>query len=277
MSILIAGRKPGIYNSIDFDTYRSIPAVNASALKHAVRSLAHYRHAMKAQREQTEAHIVGEALHLAILESEKFAARVVKRDKVDGRTKAGKEYAAAFAEQHAGKLILDADDYAAVEDMRESCASCPAIRQLMKQTGQAEATALWREANGLDAKARFDRISFGSKRIVDVKSAREASPEGFARAIAQYGYHFSAAYYLRGAEHLAGPGWGFSWVVIEKEPPFACAVYEPTERMLDVAHNQIEVALRRVKEAEESGEYPAYSAEAQAIDIPEWAVHGWGE
>lgn len=273
---MIEPRKPGIYNSIGFDEYRAIDAINASALKHAVKSPAHYRYARTAKREQTESQSFGEALHLAVLEPERYTTVVAVSPKFDRRTKQGKADAEAFAAANVGKTIIDEADAEAINAMRESCLACPAVRQIIGASGQCEATALWREAGvDLDAKARFDRISFGAKCIADVKTARDASPEGFARACAQYQYHFSAAWYMRGALALTSHPFRFTWIALEKEPPYAVAVYEPTERMLDVANNQIESALRRVKDCEETGVYPAYASESTPIDLPEWAVFGW--
>lgn len=271
---------PGMYTAakIPFADYCAIDAVNASTLKCAVRSLAHYHHARNAPREQTDAHRVGEALHYAILQPELFADQCVRSPKFNRRSNAGKEECAAFESANVGKVILDTEEWDQVQAMARSAEASPDVRELMAESAQHETTCLWTDDDtGMLCKARFDRLSFGGKSIVDVKSARDASPDGFARAIAQYQYHFSARFYLRGAMARTGEHFKFSWVAIEKEPPYAVAVYKPSPTMLEVADRQIDVALRRVREAKETGNYPAFDSGIKNVELPAWSSFGWDE
>lgn len=270
---------PGLYlaSRVSFDDYCRWDAVNQSRLKHAVRSMAHYHAAMQAEATQSDAKRVGSALHLAILEPERYATDVVVSPEFNRRTNQGKADEAKFLAEHAGKCVVDADEKAQIDAMRESALRSKAVRAVMEMGAQCETSGLWQDVTGLTCKMRIDRLSFASKSLVDLKSARDASREGFARACAQYGYPFQAAFYRRGMRALTGEDWRFTFIALEKEPPYAVAVYEPSEQMLEVGENQVETALRRVAACKEANEWPAYEDKVASLDLPAWAASEWVE
>lgn len=250
--------------------YLALDALGSSDVKRLMRSPAHYRAGGSPMDPQTAA--IGTATHMAILEPERFALEVVAAPALDRRTAAGKAAAAAFAAEHAGKLVIGADDFDLVRRMADAVRAHPAAAELLTD-GVAECSMTWSdEASGAPCKSRPDWLRADGL-IVDVKTARDASPGGFQRALGQYGYAVQAAWYLAGARRVLReePG-GFVFVAVEKEPPYAVGVYAIEQQSVQAADDRIASALQRWKACTESGVWPAYSDLIEPINAPAWAL-----
>lgn len=88
--------------------YRAAPGLNFSTLKHLATSPKAYKYNLDAPKtEPTAAQTLGTAIHMAVLEPEKFWNTYAIREKVDGRTKEGKEYNAKWEAENPGKVAID--------------------------------------------------------------------------------------------------------------------------------------------------------------------------
>lgn len=267
--------QPGLYDSIPFDGYRAIEAANASVLKQGLVSPLHLLEAIHEKREQTGDQAIGEAFHLHALEPDLFKQRFAVRPKVDGRTTAGKAANAAWDAENVGKSPLTEQEMAQIGAMTAACHRHKSLRTLLKR-GQPEVTAIWTDpATGVLCKARFDFFDVDGPVIVDLKSARSAAPDEFARAAAVYRYDMQAAHYIDGGRILLGRTPRFVFGVVEKEPPYAVAVYEPSPAMIEAGRNRLDVALRVYKEVTVNGCEAGYSEEVQELDLPAWSQAGW--
>jgi len=106
---------------------------------------------------------------------------------------------------------------------------------------------------------------------IDLKTTVDASPRGFAREIARMDYHAQAGWYTLGLERVFGAPHRWLWIAVEKEAPYAVAVYE-------LAHDDLmlgrETALRWLEQwraCERSGIWPGYGDAIQSIQLPAWA------
>lgn len=81
-------------------------------------------------------------------------------------------------------------------------------------------------------RARFDflptdfTLGAPSRVAVDLKTARDASPNGFTRAIADHSYDVQRAWYLDALRWLTGETAEMVFVAVEKEPPYLVAVHQ---------------------------------------------------
>jgi hypothetical protein len=102
--------------------------------------------------------------------------------------------------------------------------------------------------------------------VIDLKSTVDASPAGFARAVARYSYHVQAAHYMAGTKCDR-----FLFVAFEKTAPYACAVYELDADAIARGRDLREHALETLASCIELGVWPGYATEVQVLELPRWA------
>lgn len=250
--------------------YEAHEGINYSILKLYGRSPAHAQEEMLHPRMPGKAMETGEALHVAVLEPGRFEAEYVQPIKVDRRTKEGKVLWAAFELEHGGKTILKPDEWAAVQGMAGAVRSHPVVAPLLAEQGLNEASVYWTDQEtGAACKARPDRVCSA---VLDLKQTRDARPALFAAQAARLGYHVQASFYLAGLDACAPHPRRWLWVAVEPVPPFAVAIYEPTEQTLAQGRQEWETYLRQHLECQRAGIWPGYQADPQALNLPKWAL-----
>jgi hypothetical protein len=246
---------------VPFEEYLRWEGVSQSALKRMEHSPAHVRHYLDTPHEPTPAMVLGNAIHTAVLEPDKFDMRYAVAPKVDRRTKVGKETWAAFCEENADKVVLSADDAKACKAIagRLRDKGCGAAPWLLAQ-GHSEVSFQWtHERTGLLCKGRADRIFRGPKGpvLVDLKSCQNADPGAFSYASAKYGYGPQAAFYLDGLTAATGELHQFFQVIaVEKEAPYFCRVFSLSDETLAESREKYEGWLTQYAECEASGVWP---------------------
>lgn len=262
---------PGCWPDLPAETYHAVEALSASGAKKLLQSPAHYKLMRDTVNAPTEAMEFGTAVHCGVLEADTFAGRVVCGQKFDRRTKEGKAGHAAFAAEHAGKLILDPDAHARSLRCIQAVRKHPAASRLL-DGAQTELSLLWIDGRyKVPCKARFDAWNRGI--VVDLKTTQDASPEAFARSIASFMYHMQAAVYIDAAEHVLdeSPS-AFVFVAVEAEPPHAVACYAlPSEAVLAGKRLQA-IALERYAAALASGAWAGYPETIDMIQLPRYAL-----
>jgi hypothetical protein len=264
--------KPGLYRDLTYDQYAQLRAVRSSDLKGFARSPLHARHAMTHPAESA-AMILGQALHVALLEPERFDRDYVAAPALDRRTVAGKATWADFQAANGHRIVLKAEEMEQCRALADAALQHPTAGQLLAAPGLNEASLVWHDAERMLAcKARLDRLCEyeGYSTVVDLKSARDASPRGFAADAARFGYHVQAAHYLAGADALAPVARRFVFVVVEKDPPHAVACYELDEPFLAAGRAAREAALVAYANAEQSGVWPGYPNRISTLYAPSW-------
>jgi hypothetical protein len=252
--------------------YDAIRAINYSGLKVFARSPAHYYAQYldpnREPRVETPAMKLGSASHCAVLEPSEFEKRyVIAPDGLDRRTKDGK---AAYAElEQLGKIILSAADYKAVQGVARSVRAHPAAGDLLGP-GNAEVTVCWRDSStGEDCKGRLDYLT-ESGFIVDLKTCEDAREPAFERAVATFGYHRQAAWYLDGVNANGPLAQAYMIVAVEKKPPFACAFYYFNDEALIAGRNANAMLLQRFSECRQKNFWPGYQEIVKSIGLPAW-------
>jgi hypothetical protein len=218
---------------------------------------------------------LGTALHCAVLEPEKFRATYVTPPKFDRRTTAGKTAAEEFEKANADKLFLPFDDHQTCLKMSESVWHHPMARELLSGFGKNEVCAVWTDKlTGLRCKCLIDRLGrwAGWSCLSDVKTCQDASPSGFAKAVYNLGYHERVAYYLDGLSAISPAQRKWFWIAVEKERPYAVAVYEPDEEMLLAGRQSARQHLSTFAERKARNVWPGYSDSSVLLRLPRWAA-----
>lgn len=269
-------RTPGLYPGTSYAEYDRIDATNHSLLRGYRKSAAHARVAMLNPRE-SKALDFGNAFHAAVLEPERYTREYVRGlEGVGNRSNDDKAIHARFRQQHHGKTILTPAEWDLVARMSEAVQAHETAGALLRaQPGQNEVVAVWRdEETGLLCKLRADatRSWQGWSWVIDLKSTRDASPEGWPREVHTYGYDSAAAWYLDGFEALAPYPRRFVHIAVEKEPPFAVAVHELDEPSIAKGRARCRRYLKAHAHAVATGLYPAYPAGVLPCSLPGWSL-----
>lgn len=204
--------KEGILNKIDDKDYFAIKLVSFSSVIKRILNEETYEVAMNEPVEETEAMILGSAIHCAILEPDCFNDRYAVMPKVDLRTTIGKTTKLKFEEDNKGKVILGFDQKNIIDEILKSCNEIDlknefnilnlpfenvTISNLIN--GQIE-KALTFDFQGLKCKAKIDCFN-NYKMLLDVKSTQTFGDE-FARECINRFYHAQFAFYEHGLKQL---------------------------------------------------------------------------
>lgn len=262
---------PYIDENLSSEQYHGHGAISRSGLWTIYnKTPAHYRFS---ERSESRDFDFGTAVHTAILEPSQFEKRVM-RGPADRRGNLWKDSVAEANNQ--GRMILTAGDYEAVLEIRDAVHANAFINSLV--TGGdpvVEASAFWAEdINGVPVpcKARPDLVRRDLGLMLDVKTAASASKAEFERSVANYGYHAQEYFYSRGWA-MAGGGRinGTVFLVIEKEAPYAMALFELDPASVAEGGAAMHKALEIYAKCNAANHWPAYPEEVQAISIPKWA------
>lgn len=263
----------GLHPNMPDRDYRDLRALNFSLLKEGRQDVARMAWAMEHPRRQSESMALGTAAHAAILEPGTYADRFKVAPDVDRRTSAGKAAWSEFVASANGAVVLDSDTDRQVIAMRRSCLAHPVARKLLATPGQAEVVAHWQDRTGYPGKAKIDRLIPG-RILLDLKTARCASPEAFAKAAWEFGYFMQDAWYTRGFAACTGEVLPYVMVVVETEPPYPVGVYsfgDETRRRGEAECDRIIAAWREWRKDPRPAMYGG--SDIEEIDLPTWAMN----
>lgn len=278
---------PGISYDLSNEDYHSIDALSSTGVKKILQSPMHYRWERDNPRPPTDAMALGTAVHMGILEPDKFITDVIgepedaPKKPTAAQMNAAKPSAAAIASmqfwsefsKHAGdKLVLSAKDYAKACAMTRAALRHPAVEWLLSE-GQSEVSYQWMDAHyNVPCKARFDWLRPDGI-AADVKTTLDASPDEFIRAIATYRYHIQQAWYNNGYEHVSNESLrGFAFIAVENVAPYGVAVYTIEPNAIAFAAGRCDEAVMRFKNARDSGYWRGYSERINPLQMPRWAT-----
>jgi exodeoxyribonuclease VIII len=251
---------------------RVLGLASKSALDEVHRSPAHYRLWVDGTGERdTPALAFGRAFHCAVLEPVRFQETyVVEPDFGDCRKTENRRERDRWREENGSKRLLSADQMADIAGMSASIRAHKLASRMID--GIHEATICWEDgATGLKCKGRMDVYNRKLGLVVDVKTALDASPREFAKAVNTHRYHVQDAMYREGLRALKLPVDHFVFLVVEKSPPYAVALYELDDKAGGRGYQTMHLDLGTLSDALEHDSWPGYSETIQTIDLPPWA------
>jgi len=250
--------------------YRKAEGLSKSDIDKIAQSPQHYHFHKHNSQEPTQAMRIGTALHAYVLEDfDKLCA--VEPTQINKRTKDGKEIYEVFQTLNANKTIITEDDMEHVKAMSASIMAHPTASHLIKTAEEKELSVFFEHECGTKAKCRPDIIANGGV-LVDIKTTTDASPDAFSKALYNFRYFVQSAYYLDGTKELTGNGADFIFIVVEKIPPYAVAVYIIGDADIDLGRQDYKRHLETYNECVKTGIWHGYSQQIQDIFLPDW-VH----
>jgi hypothetical protein len=245
----------------DFRSY-----ISSSDIRRLLRSPAHYKNP---QRIESPALAFGSLVHTFVLEPHIAEARYRTKSDVDGRTKEGKavrDWEASLAIQQ-GIQFVNRADYDAAVSIAASVRTHLGASSLLAG-GLAETSCILEGFCDVNVRIRPDYLT--DRHIVDLKTTVDGRQDPFSRSVMTFGYAIQAAFYVDVAQALDGNKRDFYWVAVEKEAPFAVAVYKASDAMLEYGRTQYKRAIELYKECASLDLWPAYSQQIQQLELPNW-------
>ena len=175
------------------------------------------------------------------------------------------------------RQVLDEEQWKHLHGMRDAVMAHPYAAKLLAMPGTTEHSFYWiDERTGLLMRCRPDRRT-DTGIIIDLKSTDDASPEEFARSIANYRYHVQEPFYVDGtnaAIEQAGldmPKSRFMvFIAVEKKPPYAVGVYKLDPESVEIGRMEYREDMTKLASAIATDEWPGYGDTVQSISLPAW-------
>ncbi len=246
------------------DEYRSINALNASAIKVGRVSMLHMRHAITHPTTATDAMKLGTLIHCAVLEPGELDSRYVVWE---GGRRAGKEWA-AFAED-AETRGLEVVTSTALHVGMTVAASIRANKRAVAllEGAETERALFWEHPEIGPCKARLDAIA-ATGELADIKTCRDIA--SFTRQFERHGHDLQAGWYRDGWRRTTGQRAPAFWLIVaETEAPFDVAVWRVPEVALQAGLERAEAIAKRYRECEATGEFPGIQ-DSEEMPLPDW-------
>lgn len=267
--------KPGVYPNVPFEVYQRIDAINFSKLKAGLQSAAHLRHAIEQPNDPpTAEQNIGHAFHCLTWQPSEYAGRYERVPDVDGRTKEGK--AVLEAARASGRIVLRHDEWSEANRLHEAVTANEDAWALVEACDLREVAIVWDDAEtGIRRKALIDglRTDPATAFLCDLKSTKDASPAGFAKAISNYGYHIQLAGYREAVKAGFGLNVPAMLIACEKDEPRPVMVYELDDEAAAIGWAEDRRLMTMLKECRASGVWPGYGVGVKRIGLPAWAVN----
>jgi len=278
--------EPGVW-SVDIEKYHrqctAGPSISSSGLRTIwSESPAHYwatspLNPRRIPQEDKPHFTLGRLAHRLLLEGRAdFDKEFVTRPEQwsDWRTKDARAW--RDDAQAAGLTVITTDDLEAVTQMAQSLGVHPLVKAGILD-GYVERSLVYRdEATGVWLKSRPDVIPSHSFDCVDLKTCQSVSTEALRQSLGSYGYQMQAA--LAGLALKAAAGIEmetFTFVWVEKAPPYCVRITTLTPEDLLRGQMQVEAATRIFAECVATGNWPGPGGDqqdAEFLSIAPWAA-----
>lgn len=276
--------EPGHYPEVTDQQYNDEIVVGGSLRASGAQTLlkaggpARYAHELKHGRPDKPHYDLGHVVHTIVLGTGKPYTIV---DTNDRRTKI---WAAAEAKaRKEGKVPLPRDVGMQAFGMAASLFAHPVVGPLLTRPGRAEDTYVGRDPEtGVMCRCRFDKmiddVPDGEPAIgVDVKTAAKGDPEGFAKAMADHGYHDQGMFYEAILQWLGLVPHGFLMVfaTVEKDPPHLVSYGWSDETARYWAGLRMRKARDIYRQCTELDQWPGYALDGVAYRLPTWTARDY--
>ena len=171
--------------------------------------------------------------------------------------------------ENEGKILLDEKTASEAKEMYKAIRSHP-IAQILNN-GQSE-VSMFGEISGVPVKARPDYLN--QSVIVDLKTCKDASPNGFVKAACELNYYLSAALYMEIVKQNTGLELPFLFLAAEKGTNYISSYVvdwgsDAYNHGITQASQAIE-KYKQWKEGKKTMEKYAYEQRPLPLHVPSW-------
>ena len=220
-------------------------------------------------KKPTPSMIIGTAAHEFVFEPD---ANTILRGGADRR---GNQWKDAQAEADAaGKLLLTSGDYDQAMAMANAVRSHgPALDLLNVDDAMCEFSVFNQDADtGLHLRCRPDWYSPSKRRLIDLKTTLNASPQygGFEKQFFALSYPLQCAWYEQVLFDEGLPVDEIIFICVENEYPYCVQVFRISWDVIAYGRKRMRRALEKISRAVDTDVYTTGWPNEHIINLPEW-------
>ncbi len=269
---------PGFYPDVPEEIYRAWPAVNQTLLK-TVRSA----HPLQAYNESlvpfesSESMQFGSAIHIALLEPEKFEDLVIPGLMIRRQGQKNIDEWLTFEMEHKDQIILTPTRYDLAQLTAERLRAHPHVGPLVTNPQRrVEAAMVWIDPRtGMLCKGKLDLLTMwkGKNWMVDLKilntkGAKILTDDACRKRMGEHGHDFQAGFYTDGLLEIV-PDEPIGYLIVYVQPePFDARIIAPDFFALKNGRWKYRKALRTWKQCVDTGIYPGHPEVAELALMP---------
>lgn len=258
----------GIYENLSgIDYAKAKPYVSMSRTKEAIKSISHFY--VKKDFSRKEHFDVGNGFELLLTEPHKAPSGIFTYDETqrpkpdkDFRTKENNDWKKAqiiIGEQQ-NMIILSAEQKLICETLVKKCWASEEIAGYLARPGVIfQLSSLWTDpVTGVKCKTRPDigvPIQDGSWLVIELKTTKDGSPNGFFWEAKNNGYYTQAVTTIDGLEANGMVISGYLFLAAETSEPYNVQLYSVEIDRLDPYREQYQNALWRIKRSQEDEKF----------------------
>lgn len=178
---------------------------------------------------------------------------------------------AEWLANNTSRTVLTQEQWEQLHGMAASVMAHPAASRLLTDVpGKAEISFYWNDpVTGELCRIRPDWLR-DDDIIVDLKTTDDASPDGFAKSVANWRYDVQDAFYCDGFREVTGRRARFVFIAVEKKPPYAVAVYALDAESKEIGRAQYREDLDKYAACKANDNWPGYGDAVQKLNMPGW-------
>ena len=265
-----------LIEELDINEYHQMPGISATGINLILDCPKRYWHEYMnplRQGKDSAAYMLGRAVHMLILETDKFHEKFYCMDeKVNLTTKVGKEVYENAKHIANRREILRLDDVISVKEIATSVLN----HSVWKRVGLGKVEhSLFFEGGTYTTPLKSRPDFYTDKIIIDVKTTD--SIPGFMRSIYSYGYHRQAAMQVDALFKLDGKARNFSFLAVEKKAPYLCSWISLDEASIDKGREDYLHGADLYSECLLNDEWPGYGGSEELCiqaSLPKWLNSG---
>lgn len=284
----------GLFSGISNDDYHKGLGLSSTMLKYYIDAPRIYQGYKTGELvfNQTPAMDLGTAVHKLVLEPDDFEKEIVIEPELKKPTSAqvnAKKPSVAtldmldawaqFNLEAGNRLRITKKQWDQAQCMADAIREHPEAKDLFN-SGEAEMSGYYLDfdeniASGTHMLCKYRPDWRHDQYIADIKTCRDASEQGFMRAIIDRGYHISAAHYIQGDQIVKKTNHRqFIFVCVEPEPPYLVAVYVLDEKALKYGEWLRRKALKDLKSSRKNNRWASYNDDlATFIKLPNYLYY----
>lgn len=269
---------PGIYKGVPNEDYHRSKGISNSGMglllpPNCPKLYWYQKLSGKYVRKDTDAFRVGSIVHTLAFEPATFEERYHVVDEIPKRnSNIGKDAHKLMLLEAGNKTVIEKSEIADQQWMAENLTT-HAMWQAIKgdMSGNIEDSIMWEDfESGALLRTRPDY--YNDEIIIDIKSSKDSTPQSFARALAQYGYHRQAAMACDGLKELTGRTYDkVILFVVDKRPPYFVRCYVLGIADIQQGRDEYKAGAKIYQNCLTSGIWHGYPEIIEDLSLPNWA------
>jgi hypothetical protein len=177
-------------------------------------------------------------------------------------------------QEAAGRSVILRSDADVLHAMRDAIFANSEVAEWFSWKGAMLEQSMFsgwqnREGDGFQLKSRIDINPPDSYALLDLKTARTAHPDEFARSAWKLGYHIQAAFYIDRARANGQDKRRFGFLAQDKFPPYLACIHWMGEEWIKYGRIRYTKILLDIADAVKRNDWPGYRT--GELMPPSWA------